>query len=94
MSKPLIKSNLSLFHHNHNFYIILITNKTFLSTCNHDFAESSPRVNLLSHNVMAILCLDNKNGLDLYASDEYSTIDYETLVSQHKDPLYYSESQE
>jgi hypothetical protein len=32
--------------------------------------------------------------LDLGDSGEESTIDYETLVSQHKDPLYYSESEE
>jgi hypothetical protein len=32
--------------------------------------------------------------LDLNDSDEDSTIDNKTLVSQHKDSLYYSESEE
>jgi len=32
--------------------------------------------------------------LDLDDSNEDCTIDYETLVSQHKDSLYYSESEE
>jgi hypothetical protein len=43
---------------------------------------------------MALLCLDDKDGLDLDDSDEDSTTDYETLVSHHKDSLYYSESEE
>jgi len=32
--------------------------------------------------------------LELDDSDEDSTIDYKTPVSQHKDSLYYSESEE
>jgi hypothetical protein len=32
--------------------------------------------------------------LDTDVSDEDSTLDYESLVSQHKDSLYYSESKE
>ena len=31
------------------------------------------------HKVMALLCLDNKNGLDLNDSDEDCTIDYEIV---------------
>ena len=33
-------------------------------------------------------------ALDLDDCNEDCTIDYETLVSQHKDSLYYSESEE
>jgi hypothetical protein len=43
---------------------------------------------------MARLCLDNKDGLELDDSDEDSTTDYEDLVTQHKDSLYYTESRE
>jgi hypothetical protein len=43
---------------------------------------------------MAVLCLDCVDGLDLDDSYEDSTLNYETLVSQHKDSLYYSESDE
>ena len=32
--------------------------------------------------------------LDIGDSDEDCTVDYETLVAQHKDSLYYSESEE
>jgi hypothetical protein len=43
---------------------------------------------------MALLCLDCVGVLDPDDSDEDSTIDYETVVTQHKDSLYYSESEE
>jgi len=39
------------------------------------------------HKVMALLCLDSEDSLDLDDSDEVSTTDYKTLVSQHKDSL-------
>ena len=39
------------------------------------------------HKVLALLCLDSEDSLDL-DSDEDSTTDYKTLVSQHKDSLY------
>jgi hypothetical protein len=44
--------------------------------------------------VMALLCLECVDGTDPDDLDEHSKIDYETLVSQHKDSLYYSESDE
>jgi hypothetical protein len=47
MLQPLIKFNLFLFHHNHSFYIISITNINFLSHCHHNLIESFPRVKLL-----------------------------------------------
>jgi hypothetical protein len=43
---------------------------------------------------MALLCVDCVDGLDPDDSDEDSTIDNETVVSQHKDSLYYSECDE
>jgi len=43
---------------------------------------------------MALFCLPKKDGLDRDDSAEDFTIDNETLVSQHKDSLYYPEFEE
>jgi hypothetical protein len=48
MLQPLIKINLSKFHHNH-CYITSITNTIILSPCNHNLIQSFPRVKLLLH---------------------------------------------
>ena len=42
---------------------------------------------------MALLCVHNEDGQGLDC-DEDSTIDYKTLVSQPKDSMYYSETEE
>jgi hypothetical protein len=58
------------------------------------FINKGPVKKITPHKVMALFCLLNKDGLDHDNSAEDSTMDYETLVSQHKDFLYYSESEE
>jgi hypothetical protein len=65
MLQPLIKFNLSLFHHSHTFYIISITNINFLSHSHHHLIESFPRVKLLFHQDILIY---RQANLDTYAA--------------------------
>ena len=58
------------------------------------FIDKGPVKKKYTNEVMALLCLECVDGTDPDDLDEHSKIDYETLVSQHKDSLYYSESDE
>ena len=53
------------------------------------FSSTKGRVKKLHHTKSWLFYV-----LDLDDCNEDCTIDYETLVSQHKDSLYYSESEE